>query len=182
MANDDRILLNLVLNEATVSAVEGRVRNLVNRLNNQNISLNINGRNLDNIVNRLNDIQHRMQTINSTPVNINANLTSAQQQYRLETERMRVAQQLELSRQRTLQTENQAISALAQQNRTLTVNNNVTHQIEQGAQNIGHNMNVAGGSAKTKIKPGSEGCFVLPAGMYYIEVDFVNGTIEAIAI
>ena len=44
------------------------------------------------------------------------------------------------------------------------------------------NMNVAGGSAKTKIKPGSEGCFVLPAGMYYIEVDFVNGTIEAIAI
>lgn len=43
-------------------------------------------------------------------------------------------------------------------------------------------MNVAGGSAKTKIKPGSEGCFVLPAGMYYIEVDFVNGTIEAIAI
>lgn len=148
MANDDRILLNLVLNEATVSAVEGRVRNLVNRLNNQNISLNINGRNLDNIVNRLNDIQQRMQTINSTPVNINANLTSAQQQYRLETERMRVAQQLELSRQRTLQTENQAISALAQQNRTLTVNNNITHQIEQGAQNIGHNMNVAGGHAR----------------------------------
>lgn len=145
---DDRIQLNLVLNEATVSAVEGRVRNLVNRLNNQNISLNINGRNLDNIVNRLNDIQHRMQTINSTPVNINANLTSVQQQYRLETERMRVAQQLELSRQRTLQTENQAISALAQQNRTLTVNNNVTHQIEQGAQNIGHNMNVAGGHAR----------------------------------
>mgnify|MGYP000652497610 CR=1 FL=1 len=148
MANDDRILLNLVLNETTVSAVEGRVRNLVNRLNNQNISLNINGRNLDNILNRLNDIQQRMQTINSTPVNINANLTSAQQQYRLETERMRVAQQLELSRQRTLQTENQAISALAQQNRTLTVNNNVTHQIEQGAQNIGHNMNVAGGHAR----------------------------------
>lgn len=149
MANsDDRILLNLVLNEATVSAVEGRVRNLVNRLNNQNISLNINGRNLDNIANRLNDIQQRMQTINSTPVNINANLTSAQQQYRLETERMRVAQQLELSRQRTLQTENQAISALAQQNRTLNINNNVTHQIEQGAQNIGHNMNVAGGHAR----------------------------------
>ncbi len=92
MANDDRILLNLVLNEATVSAVEGRVRNLANRLNNQNISLNINGRNLDNIANRLNDIQQRMQTINSTPMNINANLTSAQQQYRLETERMRVAQ------------------------------------------------------------------------------------------
>lgn len=148
MSNDDRILLNLVLNEATVSAVEGRVRNLVNRLNNTNISLNINGRNLDNIVTRLNDIQQRMQTINSTPVNINANLTSVQQQYRLETERMRVAQQLELSRQRTLQTDNQAISALAQQNRTLTVNNNVTHQIEQGAQNIGHNMNVAGGHAR----------------------------------
>ena len=145
---DDRIQLNLVLNEATVSAVEGRVRNLVNRLNNTNISLNINGRNLDNIVNRLNDIQQRMQTINSTSVNINANLTSAQQQYRLETERMRVAQQLELSRQRTLQTENQAISALAQQNRTLTVNNNITHQIEQGAQNIGNNMNVAGGHAR----------------------------------
>ncbi len=149
MANsDDRILLNLVLNEATVSAVEGRVRNLVNRLNNQNISLNINGRNLDNILNRLGDIQQRMQTINSTPVNINANLTSAQQQYRLETERMRVAQQLELSRQRTLQTENQAISALAQQNRTLNINNNVTHQIEQGAQNIGNNMNIAGGHAR----------------------------------
>lgn len=158
MANsDDRILLNLVLNEATVSAVEGRVRNLVNRLNNQNISLNINGRNLDNIINRLNDIQHRTQTINSTTVNINANLTSAQQQYRLETERMRVAQQLELSRQRTLQTENQAISALAQQNRTLTVNNNVTHQIEQGAQNIGHNMNVAGGHARDFVDYLSDG-------------------------
>lgn len=151
MANDDRILLNLVLNEATVSAVEGRVRNIVNRLNNQNVSLNINGRNLDNIVNRLNDIQQRMQIINSTPVNINANLTSAQQQYRLETERLRVAQQLELSRQRTLQTENQAISALAQQNRTLTVNGNVTHQIEQNTQNIGNNMNIAGGRARDFI-------------------------------
>ena len=156
MANDDRILLNLVLNEATVSAVEGRVRNLVNRLS-QNINLNINGRNLDNILNRLNDIQQRMQTINSTPVNINANLTSVQQQYRLETERLRVAQQLELSRQRTLQTENQAISALAQQNRTLTVNNNVTHQIEQGAQNIGHNMNVAGGHARDFVDYLSDG-------------------------
>ncbi len=151
MANDDRILLNLVLNEATVSAVENRVCNLVNRLNNQNISLNVNGRNLDNIVNRLNDIQQRMQIINSTPVNINANLTSAQQQYRLETERMRVAQQLELSRQRTLQTENQAISALAQQNRTLNINNNVTHQIEQGVQNIGNNMRLAGGHARDFI-------------------------------
>ena len=145
---DDRILLNLVLNEATVSAVEGRVRNIVNRLNNQNISLNINGQNLDNIINRLNGIQQRMQAINTTSVNINANLTSAQQQYRLETERMRVSQQIELSRQRTLQTENQAISALAQQNRTLNINNNVTHQIEQGTQNIGNNMNVAGGHAR----------------------------------
>lgn len=145
---DDRIQLNLVLNEATVSAVEGRVRNLVNRLNNQNISLNIDARNLNNIENQFNRIQQQMQTINATPVNINANLTSAQQQYRLETERMRVSQQLELSRQRTLQTENQAISALAQQNRTLTVNNNITHQIEQGAQNIGNNMNVAGGHAR----------------------------------
>ena len=145
---DDRIQLNLVLNEATVSAVEGRVRNLVNRLNNTNISLNIDARNLNNIENQFNRIQQQMQTINATPVNINANLTSAQQQYRLETERMRVAQQLELSRQRTSQTENQAISALAQQNRTLTVNNNITHQIEQGAQNIGNNMNVAGGHAR----------------------------------
>lgn len=145
---DDRIQLNLVLNEATVSAVEGRVRNLVNRLNNQNISVNINGQNFDNLINKANTLIQRMQTINATPVNINANLTSAQQQYRLETERMRVSQQLELSRQRTLQTENQAISALAQQNRTLTVNNNITHQIEQGAQNIGNNMNVAGGHAR----------------------------------
>lgn len=145
---DDRIQLNLVLNEATVSAVEGRIRNLVNRLNNTNISLNIDARNLNNIENQFNRIQQQMQTINATPVNINANLTSAQQQYRLETERMRVSQQLELSRQRTLQTENQAISALAQQNRTLTVNNNITHQIEQGAQNIGNNMNVAGGHAR----------------------------------
>lgn len=47
---------------------------------------------------------------------------------------------------------------------------------------VNENMNVAGGSAKTKIKPGSEGCFVLPAGIYNISVDFVNGTIEAIAI
>ncbi len=145
---DDRIQLNLVLNEATVSAVEGRVRNLVNRLNNQNISVNINGQNFDNLINKANTLIQHMQTINATPVNINANLTTAQQQYRLEMERMRVSQQLELSRQRTLQTENQAISALAQQNRTLTVNNNITHQIEQGAQNIGNNMNVAGGHAR----------------------------------
>lgn len=157
MSNDDRILLNLVLNEATVSAVEGRVRNLVNRLNNTNISLNIDARNLNNIENQFNRIQQQMQTINATPVNINANLTSAQQQYRLETERLRVSQQLELSRQRTLQTENQAISALAQQNRTLTVNNNVTHQIEQGAQNIGHNMNVAGGHARDFVDYLSDG-------------------------
>ena len=43
-------------------------------------------------------------------------------------------------------------------------------------------MNVEGGYAKTKIKPESEGCFVLPAGIYNISVDFVNGTIEAIAL
>ena len=146
--SDDRILLNLVLNESSVSAVEGRVRSLVNRLNNQNISLNISGRNLDNILNRLNIIQQQMQTINATPVNINANLTQAQQQYRLETERLRVSQQLELSRQRTLQTENQAVTALAQQNRTLNINNNVTHQIEQGVQGIGNNMQAAGGHAQ----------------------------------
>ena len=53
---DDRIQLNLVLNEATVSAVEGRVRNLVNRLNNQNISVNINGQNFDNLINKANTL------------------------------------------------------------------------------------------------------------------------------
>lgn len=144
---DDVIRLNLTLNESTVQAVENRVRNIVSRLNNQAISLNINGTNLDNIINRLNVIYRTMGTINNTPVNINANLTQAQQQYRLETERLRVSQQLEISRQRTLQTENQALTALAQQNRTLNINNRVTHQVEQGVQNVGNHMQIAGENA-----------------------------------
>lgn len=148
---DDRILINLVLNEATVANVEGRVRNIVNRLNNSPISLNINGRNIDNIINRLNTIQQQMQRINGTPVNINANLTTQQQQYRLETERLRVSQQLELSRHRTMQTENQALAAMYGQNRTLNINNNVTHQMAQNAHNLGNNMQGAGGHARDFI-------------------------------
>lgn len=141
---DDRILLNLALNEATVSAVEGRVRNLVNRLNNQNISVNVNGQSFDNLINKANTFIQRMQTINSTPININANLTSAQQQYRLETERMRISQQLELSRQRTLQTENLAVRALAEENRTMTINRNLTTDINGNIQHTHEHIRNAG--------------------------------------
>ncbi len=155
--DDDRILVHLVLNEATASAVEGRVRNLVNRLNSQSITLNINGTNLANVENRLANILQQMHHINSTPVNINANYNAAQQQYHLETERLRVSQRIELSRQRTLQTENLAIQALAEQNQTLTINNNVTHQVEQGTQNIGNNMQAAGGHARNFVDYLSDG-------------------------
>ena len=73
---DDRIQLNLVLNEASVSSVEGRVRNIVNNLNNHPISLNIDGRNINNIINNLNTIYQQMQRLNNSSVNINANLTT----------------------------------------------------------------------------------------------------------
>lgn len=126
---DDRIQLNLVLNEASVSSVEGRVRNIVNNLNNHPISLNIDGRNINNIINNLNTIYQQMQRLNNSSVNINANLTTQQQQYRLETERMRVAQQISVERERTLQSENRAIRALAEENRTMTINRNLTSDI-----------------------------------------------------
>ena len=47
---DGRVLLNIVLNESTVQAVEGRIKNIVNRYNNTPINLNITGTNLDNVI------------------------------------------------------------------------------------------------------------------------------------
>ena len=132
--SDERIRLNLSLNENTIQAVENRVRNLVNQLSTQNIRLNIDGQSLNSIINQINTIRQQMQTINTMPVNINANLTQAQQQYRLETERIRVAQQLSVERERTLQTENRAIRALAEENRTMTINRNITADINGNLQ------------------------------------------------
>ncbi len=144
MADDSRVLLNLVLNEATVQAVEGRIKNIVNRYNNTPINLNIRGTNLDSVISKLNTIQTQMHTLNNASVDINSSFSPSQQQYRLETERLRVSQLTELARQRTLQSENNALAQMAAQNRTLNIQNTVTHQIDQNVNNMGQHMQNAG--------------------------------------
>ena len=116
---DDVVQLRLSLNEETVKQVQNRIQNIVNKLNNRRI-------------NRINNTQIR--------VNSNSLLTTEQQQYRLETQRLAVLQRIQLAQERTNQTRNNAISALARQNRTLTQNLNVTQRIDGEVQHTHSHM------------------------------------------
>lgn len=129
MSNDDVVRIRLAVDEATVTAVQNRIRNVVNTLNN-NAILNIRfNSNIEDFHNQLIQIQNRISQLQNAPININTLLTTEQQQYRLETQRLAVSQRLALARERTLQSENNAVSALARENTTLNQNLNVTHQI-----------------------------------------------------
>ena len=129
---DDEIRLHLSLDETSVGAVESRVRQIINQLGNQrlNITANLNG--VNTAIKSLERLQERVRELQNSIISINTNanvLTPAQQQYRLETQRLQVAQRLSIEREKTAQSENRAVQALAQENRTLTRNYNIHQQI-----------------------------------------------------
>ena len=141
MANaDDIIRVRLVLDESTVSAVENRVRNIVNRLNSQQFNIQVNQTSINNAIARLRELENTANRIQNQNININANLTTAQQSYRLETERLRVSQQLAVQRELTAQSENRAIAALSAQNRTLNITRTNTENINQNVEHTYNNL------------------------------------------
>lgn len=139
---DDVVQLRLSLNEETVKQVQNRIQNIVNKLNNRRVNITVNTGNLDNALKQLNTLQERINRINNTQIRVNSNslLTTEQQQYRLETQRLAVLQRIQLAQERTNQTRNNAISALARQNRTLTQNLNVTQRIDGEVQHTHSHM------------------------------------------
>jgi len=139
---DDVVQLRLSLNEETVKQVQNRIQNIVNKLNNRRVNITVNTGNLDNALKQLNTLQERINRINNTQIRVNSNslLTTEQQQYRLETQRLAVLQRIQLAQERTKQTRNNAISALARQNRTLTQNLNVTQRIDGEVQHTHSHM------------------------------------------
>ncbi len=128
---NDVISLRLQIDETTASQVKARVENIVRQLNAQTINIRANAVNLDKVQQQLDAIRDRIQQINQMAVKVNANamLTAEQRAYQLETARLRVQNQLAIAKERTAQTENQAIAALAQENRTLNANLNIQQQI-----------------------------------------------------
>lgn len=139
---DDVVQLRLSLNEETVKQVQNRIQNIVNKLNNRRVNITVNTGNLDNALKQLNTLKERINRINNTQIRVNSNslLTTEQQQYRLETQRLAVLQRIQLAQERTNQTRNNAISALARQNRTLTQNLNVTQRIDGEVQHTHSHM------------------------------------------
>lgn len=139
---DDVVQLRLSLNEETVKQVQNRIQNIVNKLNNGRVNITVNTGNLDNALKQLNTLKERINRINNTQIKVNSNsfLTTEQQQYRLETQRLAVLQRIQLAQERTNQTRNNAISALARQNRTLTQNLNVTQRIDGEVQHTHSHM------------------------------------------
>lgn len=139
---DDVVQLRLSLNEETVKQVQNRIQNIVNKLNNRRVNITVNTGNLDNALKQLNTLKERINRINNTQIKVNSNsfLTTEQQQYRLETQRLAVLQRIQLAQERTNQTRNNAISALARQNRTLTQNLNVTQRIDGEVQHTHSHM------------------------------------------
>ena len=89
---DDVVQLRLSLNEETVKQVQNRIQNIVNKLNNGRVNITVNTGNLDNALKQLNTLKERINRINNTQIKVNSNsfLTTEQQQYRLETQRLAV--------------------------------------------------------------------------------------------
>ncbi len=149
--SDDVIRVRLQIDQNTAQSVEGQVRNLVSRLNNQRITLSFNSSAINNCISQLERLEQTARRIQNANININANLNETQQTYRLETERIRalseqqrVAQQVAVERERTLRSENNAISALTRENRTLTVNRNITEEVTNNVRHTHEHIRRAG--------------------------------------
>ncbi len=178
---EDIIRLQLVLNPQSATNVENQVRNIINRLNNQRITLTFNTNTVNNCIAQLERLEQTARRIQNSNININAHLTETQQTYRLETERIRalseqqrVAQQITVERERTLQSENNAISALSRENRTLTVNRNVTEEINENVQHTHEHIRRAGNATNDFVTGLGRGL------QYIIQYRLLNETINKI--